>query len=253
VLLACCSPDAAQPHSEAAENFPYPAEYAYKPADDAAPHHSTPTAEPIIEQEIENFPYPAEYAYHADATHTTTQTQEADVLEEEEEGEPGGWAGVRATGNEQASPPAQSAEQPAAPVEAAKVTSATYTLEGETQQHSLTQRAKAAIDQLVDAVRLAMPEVPPFVHDVFQVYGDAWRWLMRKLFPKPLTPAEGERTSSRPAVATMARCAGRTAADGVPNESTAQTATVTLSAFSCSLLLRLWLLCCPFFSCRPSS
>ena len=200
-----CSPDAAQPDAEPAANFPYPAEYAYKPTEEAAVHHSTPAAaETVIEQEIENFPYPAEYAYHADATHTTTQTEESieenaeEGGEEEEEEAPSGWAGVRPAGgsDEMAAPAAQPGEQS----EPAKATSATYTLEGETQQHSLTQRLRKAIGQVVRDVRQTMPEVPPVVHEVLQLYGDAWRWLVNALFPKPLTPAEGERTSSRSAV-----------------------------------------------------
>ena len=214
-LLLCCSPEAADPNAQPAENFPYPAEYAYKPADEAAPHHSTPAAaEPIIEQEIENFPYPAEYAYHSDATHTTTQVPETEVVEEEEQQEdvPSGSAGVRAGGDDQPSQPAQP--------EAAKVTSATYTLEGETQQHSLTQRLREAIKQVVSDVTEVMPEAPPLLHDVLQVYADGWRWLMNTLFPKPLTPAEGERTSSRPAVAITARWARQTASNEASSEQT---------------------------------
>ena len=168
---------------------------------------------------------------------------------EEEDDLPPVSAGVRASTSEQPSLPAQTAEQPAAPAEPAKVTSATYTLEGETQQHSLTQRLQAAIDRVVSDVGQAMPEVPPLVHDVLQVYADGWRWLMKTLFPKPLTPAEGERTSSRPAVAVTARRAWRplrTAANDRPTKLTADTAAMTLSVVNKLTLSRSAALCVLF-------
>ena len=207
-----CSPDAAQPDAEPAENFPYPAEYAYKPSDDAAPHHSTPTAEePIIEQEVENFPYPAEYAYHADTMHTTTETEEADGMEEEEDDEPpGGFAGVQPAGSAPPSPPADSVATSAEP---AKVTSASYTLEGEPQQHSLTQRLMATVERVTKGVTQTLPDVPPLMYEVLAVYADGWRWLMNALFPRPRTPAEGERTSSRSAAVALARRLVRLVAD----------------------------------------
>ena len=201
--LTLCSPDAALPDAQPAENFPYPAEYAFKPTEDAAPHHSTPAAaEPIIEQEVENFPYPAEYAYQADAIHTATQLPPEEVYEEDEQ--PADAAGAQATEAGQQQP-----QEPAAAAEPAKVTSATYTLEGETQQHSLTQRLTAAVGRLVDGVSDAMPEVPPVLYEVLKVYADGWRWLMKRLFPRPLTPAEGERPSRR-----QQRVAGTTTGSG---------------------------------------
>ena len=189
--VSVCSPDAAQLDAQPAENFPYPAEYAFKPTEDATPHHSTPAAaEPVIEQEVENFPYPAEYAYQADAIHTATQLPPEELYEEDEQ--PIDEAAVQATEAAQQQP-----QEPAAVAEPAKVTSATYTLEGETQQHSLTQRLRAAIRRAVEGVSDAMPDVPPVLYEVLEVYADGWRWLMKKLFPRPLTPAEGERSSRR--------------------------------------------------------
>ena len=199
-------PAAASPDVAPAENFPYPAEYAYKPDDTASPPPSPPppAAPELVQQEIESFPYPAEYAYRAD---DGSHAQAADgglVVEEEEEVAPPLMAGV-------VLPPAQATpEAAAAPVEAAPAAaaSATFTLEGEKLRTStLPWRERgwwgrwgaplpAWVDGVWEGVEQSLSPVHPVLWEMLDFYAQCWAYVKHKLhslIPTPLTHAQGER------------------------------------------------------------
>ena len=216
MLPFACSPAEAEPDAAPVENFPYPAEYAAPPASTPTqPPPSPAAAAELVEQEVENFPYPAQYAFHAeDGSHTHAddgselpleQSEEEEQLVdsgEEDEGEPH-WAGVSpprddeddAGDEEQQQQDAAAAPSPS-PAAPAAVTSATFTLEGEsTGSSSISSESAAAGSwwrQARRSVRDALSAVQPVGHEMLELYAAGWSALWDMLFPSPPTPAEGE-------------------------------------------------------------
>ena len=207
VLCDVGRPEAALPDAPpAAENFPYPAEYAFKPEDSAPAHHSTPPAAAAdsvpIQQEIQSFPYPAEYAYHADdGSHQhAADGSVVTPLEEEEDLPPPGMAGVRP-------PPLDAPVVEPAAAEGADappaVTSATFTLEGE-KKTQLTPPAweweavlPERLYEAIQSARVASRPARALMWEVLDIYGQCWAYMKEAVFPSPLTPAQGEPSNGR--------------------------------------------------------
>lgn len=149
---------------------------------------------------MENFPYPAEYAFHAeDGSHQHaddgSELPVDDEQREEDEKDDGPhFAGV--------APPQDNEEEqgetvaPSTPDAPAAVTSATYTLEGEStgssSMSSMTAAAAAWWRQASRAVRDVLRPVRPALYEAAMLWRQGWLELWDMLFPSPPTPAQGE-------------------------------------------------------------
>ena len=201
-----CRPAEAQPEAPAAENFPYPAEYAFKPED--VPATPPPPAEPeVVQQEIESFPYPAEYAYHA-------ETPQPDPLEQEDDMPPPGMAGVRPPPAEGLpvldEPVAAEATPDAAPEAPPAITSDTYRLEGEQKTPQTSSGGWGGwvpewVGEAREGVREAMEPVAGLAEEVLEFYAQCWAAAREAVWPSPLTPAQGEQSIGDAAQPSTAR------------------------------------------------
>lgn len=77
-VIVCChrsviASETAPAAESASAAFPYPAEYAYKPAE----------ADQVVHQEVESFPYPQEYAYQAGGAENENKEEQKDEAKDE--------------------------------------------------------------------------------------------------------------------------------------------------------------------------